>query len=118
MKTFWIMVILALILFLIPDLVQARPIEISPEDWREVKLEDEEDMVVEAPCLVEVIHGDPGIYFAPAWCLERALRTIPIAPGSALFCKLGYLAASDEMAIVSVHPDFEAVQDWAYCSDV
>lgn len=112
-----------LILLVIPDLIQARPDEETPKEWREVQLEKPVIKSVVASkkfsCEVEIIDLDPEfpIYFVETSCLSWALTIIP-NPAGVLYCNLGFWADDDTFAIFSAPPGNNGLNGFQYCSEV
>ena len=121
-----------MLMLMLPATAKARPDDISPVIWAETKREDHKrppppaevlpavvevvEIVEEEPCPVSHIQGK--IFWAPVWCIQRALTIIPVEPGQELFCKRGYFGPDDEYAIVSAIPGEDKVDGWARCEEV
>ena len=130
MKTLMIVIFLVLSMLVFTDLVQARPDDMSPKEWRELKLETRKEKSVvsktiapepkSSDCEVMVLNLDPTfpVYFVESRCLAQSLAKIPNAEGNVLYCKLGYLSDPQTFAIFSAAPGKNGLDGWQYCSEV
>lgn len=140
MKTILMVAIVLYLLFTGVTTAQARPDDMTMDEWREFSAEDEVASVVKEPVVSKVTvnptpepEPDPDDFYCmgshinhkifwiptdPKDCLERGLTQIPMNEGDELFCKLGYFGPADEWAVVPTTPDNPEVAGWDRCWSV
>lgn len=126
--------VVMLIIAFSPWIVEARPLDLTPQEWGEelrsretqppspeaaqkpVETEPEASEALPEPasdCTVWE-SPNPGVFIFKDWCRDWALTVIPQAPGQVLYCKL----ADSELSLWGVfagEPGHDGTEGWNYC---
>ena len=124
-----LIVLILAALLIMTDRVEARPMDMSQEDWADMKrVMSEPPIIIVEPVVAAAVNEEyfcegytigEVVFWLPDWCIERALSTnqLPLLPGQSLYCMRGYLGPDNEITVIPAFPGEEKVDGWPLCSE-